>query len=191
MIFYILLLTFISIRISYDKYINDEYKKKNIVKYNIRYSSRITSFTNLLFTIYLALKLFGNLDISENIYNILLPNIIIMSTFFWIFLAPKCNNNQLFNFTNLYLHLFSCLFILLEHFDNPEKFKPDYFSNIVWILFGSILIYSYNCISKKKMYGLLNLKPGKNFTYNYFFLYLVSLICLIYLLDRFRPTAFN
>lgn len=201
--FHILLLSVYALKYSYEVYIMKKKVKDKIIEeenkifknnknHTLKFFCKITHLTNLLFISYLISTIFKFKNLSINIFSILLPNIIIMASFYWIFLSKKINSLKSFLlFDNLYLHSISAFFVLLDYLSCQCEFKINYLLNLIWGLFCIFMIYLYNNVSKKKMYGLVKVVPGKKMYLKHLIYYLIALIFTIFLLGKLRFTSFN
>ena len=200
--YHILLLSIYALKYSYEMYIRRKKKEDKIIEeenkifknnknHTLKFFCKITHLTNLLFVAYIISKVFKFKNLSINIFSILLPNIIIMASFYWIFVAKINSLKSFLLFDNLYLHLISALFVILDYFSSECEFKVNFLLNLIWGLICITMVYLYNIVSKKKMYGLVRVIPWKKLYIKHLFYYLIALIFMIFLLSKLRFTSFN
>lgn len=198
--FYILLLSIYALNYSYKIYIRRKKEQDKIIdeenkiyknNYSLKFFCKNTHITNLLFIFYTISKIFKLTDLSCDIFSVLLPNIIIMSLFYWIFVAKIPSLKDFFIFYDLYLHLISALFVILDYLSSQCEFKVNFILNFIWVLFCIFMIYLYNIISNKKMYGLVKIIPGKKMYFKHLIYYIIVLIITIILLSKLRINSVN
>tara|TARA_B100000524_G_scaffold337281_1_gene227812 strand:+ start:165 stop:776 length:612 start_codon:yes stop_codon:yes gene_type:complete len=200
--FQILLLSIYALSYGYETYIKRKKTEDKIIEeenkfyknnHTLKFFCKNTHLTNLLFISYIITQIFNLKDLSINIFSVLLPNIIIMTLFYWIFLA-KIDSLKSFltqiKFSNFYLHLISALFAILEYLSCKCEFKLNYLLNLIWTIFCIFMIYLYNNVSKKKMYGLVKVVPGKKMYIKHLIYYVIVLIFIMNLFDKLRFTSF-
>ena len=110
----------------------------------LEYLFLITTVTNLLHLTYIVCQIFklNGSSFENNVFSILVPNIIMMSLYYWVILSPHIKMSDNFNYSCLYLHLFSALFVISDYIKNPRELS--YTPNIYWFIF----LYSIVILNK-------------------------------------------
>ena len=142
----ILFLQFIAFKSSIESFLKEN-KNRTILEY----SFLITSMTNLLLSVYLILKIFN----SENhsLFSVLVPNMVVMSIFYWVILAKHVKMKDNLSYNCLFLHLFSAVFVINYFIKN--KIILEYTPNIYWFIFVYVILGVNKLITGRWSYNNL------------------------------------
>lgn len=158
------------------------FKKKESKNPELQYLCLITTLTNLVHLVYLLFKISGinNDNFNQNITSILVPNIIIMSVFYWAILSPNFSVKSNLTYGCLYLHLFSALFVISEYLKSPIKLS--FIPNLYWTLFVWVMIIINRFIVGKWSYeNLTNI--NKTHAHLIFYSYGAIILSLVRILN--------